>query len=149
MTDIQAAPAPAQVAMTPGRYLRLRREAAGLTLQHVAIILVPAGRKTAAEDRAIFRRDVANLEADQLGGGNQVGLVDLLSSIFSFDSAIYWLLVGRAADPDSEVPVPQICRGCGCTWNDACIDGARGCAWSADDPTLCTVCERKESANEA
>jgi hypothetical protein len=134
--------------MTPGRYMRLRREAAGLTIQHIAIVLVPASRRHADDDRAGVRRKMALLETDQLQGAAQIGLIDQLRSVFSFSDAVYWLLVGRAADPESEVPIPQICRGCGCTWTDACQDGTHGCAWSPGDPNLCTVCARKAPAND-
>jgi len=143
---------PAPQAMRPGTYLRLRREAAGLTHRHIAIVLVPAGRADAAELRASMSRRLRLIESDDQAGSNpsprDLDLVDQLGSVFAFSAAIYWLLVGIAADPESEIPVPQICRGCGCTWSDPCNERGRGCAWSAEDPSLCTTCADKAPAND-
>ncbi|MDQ5987071.1 MAG: hypothetical protein CSYNP_02808 [Syntrophus sp. SKADARSKE-3] len=39
---------------------------------------------------------------------------------------------------DKDSPDGQVCRVCGCTWNNPC---AEGCAWIEED--LCSACERK------
>ena len=38
---------------------------------------------------------------------------------------------------------PRVCRGCGCTDDDACLTGAGPCGWAAvydDDTGVCTAC---------
>lgn len=39
------------------------------------------------------------------------------------------------------VPIPGVCRICGCTDSKACLgDGGEYCAWADDTRTLCTFC---------
>lgn len=121
--------------MTPGTYMRLRRGAAGLTIESVAMA---AGVSPA--ERAAAQVELRALEAGDPAPDNHMTLVGRLAAVqaFRFDPAIYAALVGLQADP--ALPCPPICRGCGCTWNDACI-GARGpCSWADETETLCSVC---------
>lgn len=140
-----AAPPPVAIqAMAPGLYLTLRRRASGLTLQHVVLSVVHSGTRDSEERRAAFRQALVALEADQLSGPPQIGIVDKLKEVFSFDAGIYWLLVSYRQGGGPNHRPPAICRGCGCTQNDACDDLGQGCAWVPGDPNLCTVCERNE-----
>jgi hypothetical protein len=140
MTETLTAPAaaPATDELTPGRYMRLRREAAGLSIDDVAARL--SGTTSGA---AGYRVLVEALERNDPMSGAELTLIDDLADarIFSFDPAIYYMLVGRRAEPGA-APLPGICRSCGCTWNDACVDDERGpCAWANADATLCSHCQ--------
>lgn len=127
--------------MTPGTYLRKRREAAGLSIEDVAHMLSPAphGADRVATELRLIEQDRPT--------GSPYDLVDELPAIFKFDRPVYDALVVLHADPNGELPVPQICRVCACTWNDACVDPRRGpCCWLEVD--LCSHCEDKVPAND-
>jgi hypothetical protein len=65
----------------------------------------------------------------------------LLRRIFRFDLSVFeLLLVHHSALTPSDLPEPQICRECGCSWHDACVRSGTPCAWMPGDPTLCTAC---------
>ena len=131
----QIAPDP----MSPGTYLRKRREAAGLGLRQAAANLATLGlsfargRATRAdhqtEARVALRLNMA--EDDELP--------------FSTSTA-----APRRALNDAialvDLPVPRVCRGCACSENDACVDDHGACAWSLRHPDLCTACDRKREA---
>ena len=165
--------------MSPGTYLRKRREAAGISLDLAAVAFVPWSTpgdiavriggeqltgnsfdpavRLAADNnlilmvRAIARR-IAELEADQ----RQVDrtITGCLARIVPIDVEIYDALVAMFLGV--QVPLPQICHECACSWHRPCIDRTQtlfspdfaehACAWSANDPTLCTACERKAAA---
>lgn len=171
-------PIPAPL-MSPGTYLRKRREAAGVSLDLAAVAFVPWStpgdiavrmggeqltgqsfdptvRLAADNDlilmvRAIARR-IAELEADQRHVDRTI--TGCLARIVPLDVEIYDALL--ALYLGVEVPLPQICRECGCSWHRPCIDrfqtlmsplfAEHACAWSASDPNLCTACERKAAA---
>jgi hypothetical protein len=141
MTDIH----PPAVDISPGRYLRLRREAAGLSIEQIAAHLTSSpsvARDLAEQLQALERNEPAGIDHE---------LIDRLhvEHVFSFDLGVYMMLVGRRADPHSELPLPGICRTCGCTWNDACQDDERGpCSWANEDATLCTHCVGRAPAND-
>lgn len=137
--------------ITPGTYLRMRREAAGVLLRQTALTLCvelgprasspphnPLGITYEADIGEMFRRLVA-AEADQ--DNLTIAQAAFLRRIFPFDMAVYEaLLLNHHGCP---VPVPPICRTCACSWHDACRDPAHGpCAWSDTAPDLCTACER-------
>jgi hypothetical protein len=126
--------------MSPGTYIRLRRESAGLDLNQVGAAL---GRTPAA--RADVRRDVFLLEEDRPPASPQrdhLHTIARLRGLFPFDTDIALVLIGFAADPASDLPSPRICTGCGCTWNDGCgkREGVRFCCWRDDDTDRCTAC---------
>lgn len=66
------------------------------------------------------------------------------------------LLEGKKKAPKPEVkpakskkvsiPKPGVCRECGCTAPNACVDKHTGetCAWTDDSKTLCTFCRDKD-----
>jgi hypothetical protein len=143
-SEVEGRPLP----MTPGRYLRLRREAAGLTIQHVVLMVVPARYRSAPDDRADLRNRIALAEEDALWRPALPPLLDQLGGAFNFVPGIYWLLAVHHEDPGRPIRIPRICRSCGCTEHDACHmpvqhagDAAATCAWVEGDRTLCTACE--------
>jgi hypothetical protein len=124
--------------MTPGRYIQLRREAADLSIDVLAVLI---SDEIADEtvDAARLADLLAGLEADwPLATTAVLRLVHVLALCgpFRFDPNVYWALVGAAQDPAQ--PVPPICRKCGCTWHDACRTPGGACAWAG--PDLCTAC---------
>lgn len=69
-----------------------------------------------------------------------------LARAFPFDPEIYEALIVLHFDGD--VPIPHICRGCGCSFHQPCISlSANGagipCAWSDSDANICTACEAR------
>ncbi|HEY0626707.1 MAG TPA: hypothetical protein VGD10_08225 [Allosphingosinicella sp.] len=128
--------------MKPGDYMRLRREAAGLTIDSIALLCGGGDPKARAEAQNQMRR-IENGEGDLT---DHHGLLLKLRGVMAFDLEVYEKLVLYAAD--QELPLPQVCRGCGCSWMDPCADRRTGtCAWADGDPTLCTTCERREAAH--
>lgn len=130
--------------MTPGTYLMKRRQAAGLSLEEVALHLLALPVAMTGYGRlhltALAGR-LALLEADR--DVLSPAQAKLVRSAFSFDDDIYEQLVARHfAGEDCGLPEPRLCRGCGCSWHDACVTAGGPCAWSLDDPSLCTACER-------
>jgi hypothetical protein len=136
LQQIGATPPPL-AALTAGRYLRLRREAAGLS---VAVVARALGITPGA--RARIRNDLLSLEADQLD--DREWLIAGLRILFPFDCGTYFALIARAAKPGAGRPVPQVCRGCACSLHDPCQHDRFGpCAWLPNDPTLCDACARR------
>lgn len=145
---------PAAVPMSPGTYLRKRREAAGISLDLAAVAFVPwsapgeiaarIGREQitgrsfdpavciAADNdligmvRTIARR-IAELEADQRHVDRTI--TSCLARIVPIDVEIYDALV--ALYLGVSVPLPQICRECACSWHRPCIDPV-GTSFSPD-----------------
>ncbi|KPF76749.1 hypothetical protein IP68_02315 [Blastomonas sp. AAP25] len=150
--------------MSPGTYLRKRREAAGVSLDLAAVALVPwAQAKKVFEPaavRSVINNDlvaqvvhvsawIAELERDMRVVDGAV--TARLACIIPLDVEIYDRLV--AHKHGVAVPLPQICRECGCSWHHPCVQRVEsgipgcfaeyGCAWAGADPNLCTACERK------
>lgn len=133
-TDLPA-PEASSRPMTPGTYLRLRREAFGLTIEEVARMLNPApyGLTRVTEQ-------LRELEADE-PLARQLDLAEDLHDIFAFDLDVFNLLVAHRADAGCELPQPQLCRICACSWSDPCADDRLGpCSWAEED--LCSHCLR-------
>lgn len=105
--------------MTPGEYLRKRRQAAGLSMADVVRLLGPTR----------LSRPLELIEADvRLPAANDVGL---LRTLFAFDPAVLGsLLAGDAGD--------RICTGCGCTEWDPCVAAGPACQWVGID--RCSAC---------
>lgn len=125
------ATSPAPIAapeITAGAYLRLRREAAGLSRREVAAMIFsdPVGVPA-----VIAVIEEAETDAIILGDFD----LARLSAAFLFVPGIYRCLVDG-------LPASDICRGCGCSWTDACPGG---CAWADASRTLCTTCLRASS----
>jgi hypothetical protein len=127
--------------MTPGHYVTLRREAAGLSLADAQRRLdgaIVAWSRHKPEPVPADLPGLRDYEADQAFAG--VRVLTLLSLyVFPIDPTVYrTLAIGGA---------PDICRLCGCSQHDACLLGERTCAWAApdrcDSPT-CTTRHLKE-----
>jgi transcriptional regulator with XRE-family HTH domain len=121
-----AEPSPAAVevlAITSGTYLRMRREAQGLTIEQVAQICMSDGVGMAAAVAAI---EDAEADRNPFEGAD---LIRLLQA-FSFAPSIYWQIL-------EGLPFPPLCRVCACSWDDACVGR---CAWTDPSHSLCTNC---------
>jgi hypothetical protein len=160
--------------MSPGTYLRKRREAAGISIELAALAFVPwpghlhYGRSLTDDlegVRAWPRASLLNLvqhvatrlaemEADERHEDGAI--TACIARFVPLDVEIYDRLV--AVRHGVDVPLPQICRECGCSWHRPCVDRVEsgipgcfaeyGCSWSASDPNLCTACERKAAEPE-
>jgi hypothetical protein len=110
--------------ITAGTYLRLRREAQGLSLEEItAGCALPA-------NRAAFLHRLHEIEGDRdVATGHTLAA---LRDCFAFSTAIYANLVAG-------VPAgAALCRACACSWNDPCGSGAHACHWV--EPDLCSRC---------
>jgi len=136
LTNDAAAPpaSPTLPALTSGAYLKLRREAAGKTIADVAFVITYPGptRDRWSALLAQAEENKLSLDREQL---------EVLRQAFPFDPFIYECL-------RDEVPAGRICRGCGCSWNDACVGSSTTCAWSSSDPDICSHCTRPRLATE-
>lgn len=124
--------------MTPGTYLRLRRSNAGATVADVAARFSTEPRW--AEHVRAEWIELIESDAQPVTFATAVAL----SQVYAFDFDVLVALVAITIDPAQ--PLPDICRICGCTWNDAC---AAGCAWADAEATLCTACAPTEPASAA
>lgn len=120
--------------VTAARYLRLRREAAGLTI-------VQAARRMYGADEG-----KVGLAADLIAALETPGVrarvdltLDRLALAFPFDADVYRQL---AHDPVERHP--RVCIACGCSQDDACVsaDGHDTCGWSAASGAAGSVCTR-------
>jgi hypothetical protein len=121
-------------------YLKLRRRAAGLTIDVAQLRLDHAlyggggfagiERRGQGEDFEYLRdpcADMVRLEAGlSIAGTRELSLIRV--HVYPIDPVIY-LHLGMGG-------TPHICRFCGCTTFDACFNGHATCAWSG--PDLCT-----------
>jgi hypothetical protein len=128
--------------MSPGAYLQKRRVAAGLDVAEVAAALLAFGGPI----RPITDTDVLNLEHRLFAAEENEPCLppleaSLLRRIFAFDASVYELLFLRHyAGEGNSLPVPQICRDCGCSWLDACRTSSGPCRWTSATSNLCTGC---------
>lgn len=120
--------------MTANRYLRLRREAAGLTVQQAARRMFGADAEKAELAASLIRA----LETPGVRARVDLTL-DRLSLAFPFDPDVYRQL---AHDPAERHP--HVCGGCGCSQNDACVspDGHTSCGWHANSRLGAAICTR-------
>lgn len=123
--------------MTPGTYLRLRREAAGLSIVDVAARLSTEPR-WAEHLRAEW---IGLIEA---GASSSFHTVVALGRAFPFDLHVLEALVKADLGIPGAPFLMQICRTCGCTQDDAC---AGGCWWA--EPDLCSSCVDPVAAVDA
>lgn len=115
-------------------YLRLRRTAAGLTVDQLADRLGPGRR--AGEARSIITR----LEARGATARTDA-IIERIARVIPLDATVYRQL---ADDPVERHP--SVCRSCGCSEFDgcSCSDSGRACSWATSH--LCTRCERAGGA---
>jgi hypothetical protein len=140
--------------MTPGTYLRKRREAAGLgVIQVAATLAIYSMMPRSTNPRAVIVQRLNRAEED-LEPLNRAQLGLLRTAGFSLDIDVYLQLVDLHADPaNPDLPRPAVCRECACSWNDACLVNGRGCCW-VEQPNpardgLCTRCLHLNSARPA
>lgn len=122
---------------TPASYIALRRKSGGLTIEQVADLILANASRHVMRSRRVGRTDqLAELRAllRQLETpgvvARQCFTLDLFSGAITFDPEVYIQLATEPAERH-----PRICRGCGCTQDDAC---AGGCRWAGDE--ICTRC---------
>jgi hypothetical protein len=142
--------------VTPGQYLRNRREAARLgTIQAAAHLALLASLPRARNQRAAIASRLNAAEADELTlGAGELALIR--DWAFPLDPAVYLQLADLHADPGNpDLPRPAVCRECGCSWTDPCLMVAPfgSCCW-AEQPTrerggLCSRCLRVKAATIA
>lgn len=155
-------PAAQPVPMSPGTYLRKRREAAGLSLELAAVAFVPWGRPVVFSNLwVISERDVllpmirmvAN-RIDELERDLWVTdrtFTSILARFIPLDVEIYDRLTALTAGID--VGVPQLCKTCGWSWaipeTYRVESGIPGCFaehanhFSDTDPDLCAACTQR------
>ena len=131
--------------MRAHEYLRLRRRAAGLTIEEAQArlddVLHGGGRFHGVDRRARgdnFERlrdpcaDMARLEAGlSIASARELALIAV--HVYPIDPVIY-LHLGMGG-------TPRICRCCGCSQNDACFNGHATCAWAGPDLCTAPVCQ--------
>lgn len=119
--------------ITPGTYLRLRREANGFTIADVAAMI----GTTPFVDQEARRQWLALIEADEMPAAPAT--IAALRGAFPFSIDVLHQLAEHHYGVGAPA-VPPICRICACTEWDACHDLATGdaCGWAAAD--LCTLC---------
>lgn len=124
-------------ALLAGRYLQLRREAAGLTVADVAAIVASG---------PVWRHRIAMVITAVEAGEHepQPEFVARLRTAFRFDVHAYFLIaLGHGQ-------LINVCAGCGCSELDACLDDRFGaCAWTTPARDECNHCARKAHARAA
>jgi hypothetical protein len=130
-TDLFAAPAPGP--MKPGEYIRLRREAAGLTIPQAAKHFYKN-----PDHRADVEANLRTIELPHVKAKPHVS--ETLSRAFPFDDGVY-----RQLCEDPPEFHPTLCRGCGCDAHNTCHnrDGS-DCTITVDG--VCTACIEKVQA---
>jgi len=113
--------------LTAAQYLRLRRTAAGLSIDDVATSLAPQ-----IADRTEAADLVRSLETPGRFARAR-STVERFAAIFSLDPDVYFQLIEEPAERH-----PTVCRGCGCSDGCPCT-GDRGiCSLALS--SLCTRC---------
>lgn len=135
----QAAASPVPSPMSPGTYLRKRREAGNISLATLASAMFPGAN---VSSQAAVRELLAEVEANRATIDSRFSAS--IARHLHMDSEIFDRLT--AIHHGCDLPVPQICRQCACSWNDACLSPAGPCAWSRQDSNICTRCETENAA---
>lgn len=111
--------------MTPGDYIRRRREAREASIGQIEAILTMAGRS--------LSRPLAEIEAD--AGPMLLADAAHLEAAIDFDiTALAALAAGEEIG---------ICRICACSDCDPCEDPGP-CSWVTEAEDLCSACQVKE-----
>ena len=108
--------------VTPAGYLRLRRNAAGVSVADAAKVIAPNNR---AEGVALIRL----LETDG-AAARYVETIHALRDAYPVDADVYLQLRDGPAATH-----PRICAGCGCSHWDPCV--------APDDVGTCTFADEK------
>lgn len=122
------------MAMSPGTYLRKRRESADLLIEDVAAMMATTPHTSELSRVEWLRR----IEADVLPIGEDV--IEALRYAFAFDATVLRRLEDLRTSPG--LPEPRVCRICACSELDPChlnsIVGLGTCAWVEED--RCSAC---------
>ncbi len=114
--------------LKPADYLRLRREAAGLSAQMLAGLLARNA------DEVALALDLVRVMETAGNTLRHPETLERLRSVLAFDPDVYRQLATEPADRH-----PRVCRGCGCSTWDPCDHATHGsCSW--ETPTACTAC---------
>lgn len=114
--------------LKPAAYLRLRREAAGLSIQMLA------GMLARNADEVAPALDLVHVMETPGNTIRYSETLERLRSVLAFDPDVYRQLASEPADRH-----PRVCRGCGCSTWDPCDHATHGsCSWAT--PTACTAC---------
>ena len=117
--------------MRPGTYLAKRREAAGMSIEDVAVRIStepPLHLRDRVDWLKRLEEDVATVTLRD---------IEALKPVFRFSRWVLSQLIDLQAGEC--LTAPRLCRHCACNRHDACIDAqGRGCSWAADD--LCSGC---------
>lgn len=112
--------------LTPGQYLRTRREAAGLSIADVAERIATVPRWA----QHLRRGWLAQIESDQMPAS--FNTIVVLHQVMQFDLGV---LVALSAEG---VEAPRLCVVCGCSEADPCVGHAGPCSWISKD--RCSAC---------
>lgn len=130
--------------LTPSDYLTTRREAAGFSQEQLARALVlladhheplPRVPLTLEQGRNRYRRMLGIVRLLERRGSVAMDrkTIDAIAVVLPLDPTVYFALVGPNAQH------PKVCRGCGCSGQDACHDHDDNiCRWVT--PALCSHC---------
>jgi hypothetical protein len=130
--------------MTPGTYLRKRREAAGVAIETAAMMLAIRHARDMDIQWMVISERVALLTRQLTDGEADIHHIDvacarLLGEIVALDLDAYeCILLGYLG---CAVPTPTVCRECACSWDNPCDCG---CSFTDADPELCTACADPE-----
>lgn len=130
--------------MAPGVYLHKRRCMSGLGQQQAAASFATWQRRRKPATPVELARMSLRITAVE---ANEQFLTlpeaQVLGRVISFDPEVYVQLVdlylsGPGDDGEySGLPIPRMCRACGCTWFNPCPGD---CELSDGDPPICTTC---------
>ena len=132
--------------LSPGAYLKHRRAAAGLSVDDVAAATTTEPR-WAAHTRTEW---IERIEADIMPAS--FATVAVLRAIYRFDLSVLARLA--LIHLGNDVPAPEVCRICACSWNDPCRDAADpghagACHWHDDGHTICSRCAALATGEQA
>lgn len=135
---------------SPGTYLRLRREAQGLSIEDVAAFVRTVPHLDLHGRCALLRgieADLTPISDDIIG--SLIRAAD--EGSFRFDPEILVRLIDIAAGDTSRTR-PRLCRKCACSEFDACNCGSQGGGWIGChwiEPDLCSACAPTDASAEA
>lgn len=112
--------------LTPAAYLRLRREAAGMSITAVAVMMTRNARDVTPAVELIQLLETPGNTA------RRPETLERLRTAFPFDPDVYRQLKDEPASRH-----PNVCRGCGCSEWDRDPDGA---PWDWATASACTRC---------
>ncbi|WP_374414229.1 hypothetical protein [Novosphingobium colocasiae] len=130
LDDPNAAPAASPHApVMPWDYIRMRRLAAGLSIEQASRPFWHHDRHRGDVERNMARIETVGFRVKRLWD---------MSRAYPLSLAVYRQLCDMPSDQH-----PHICRACGWDeWSSQFDNEGFDCAWSATDPEICTLCEQ-------